>query len=174
MSVHCYRLTLSALLLLLLGGCTDDNREPGMLQPGTWQQNIRFVNREQSSLSTFRDRWLLVNFWSVGCPPCYAEMPDLKQFHAQGQKLGWTVIGIAMPYDRPDSVLSTVQKNQLNYPVALDLDGQLNQAFGGIELLPTSFLVDPQGNIVKRFTGKVSHETLVKTINQLQQNPTRS
>jgi thiol-disulfide isomerase/thioredoxin len=88
---------------------------------------------------------LLVNFWSVNCTVCLRDMPALDRLHQSLQ--GFMVIGVAASYDPPPAVMETVARLQPAYPIALDVQGELAHAFGGVNSTPTSFLVDRAGNI---------------------------
>ena len=59
-----------------------------------------------------------------------------------------------MPYDRPDWVVDYARREALPFTVALDFDGTINRAFGGIEATPTGFLIDKQGKILQRIVGE--------------------
>ncbi len=162
-----FKKTLAGLLLLtafMLQGCGPADNSIAGDTPFT------FVDSPAKTLADFQGKWLLVNFWSVTCPPCYEEMPDLDRFHNEGQHRDWSVIGVAMPYDRPDSVLAAVKKMQISYPVAIDIEAKTNIAFGTVTLVPSSYLLDPQGHIVKQFTGKVTYKDLLKTLRKAIKN----
>jgi thiol-disulfide isomerase/thioredoxin len=95
--------------------------------------------------AALRGKTVLVNFWSVNCAVCLRDMPALKRLHETLQD--FTVIGVAASYDPPPAVMETVARLQPGYPIALDVQGELAHAFGGVTSTPTSFLVDPAGNI---------------------------
>ena len=82
---------------------------------------------------------------------------------------GLDVIGVSMSYDRPDLIVETQKKMNLSYPLSLDLKGQVNQAFGSIDVIPTSFLIDPQGKIEKKYLGTVSYEQLMTDLKKIKQ-----
>jgi thiol-disulfide isomerase/thioredoxin len=92
-----------------------------------------------------RGKTLLVNFWSVNCAVCLRDMPALDRLHETLQN--FSVIGVAASYDPPPAVMETVSTLQPAYPIALDVQGEIAHAFGGVDSTPTSFLVDPAGNI---------------------------
>ncbi len=100
-----------------------------------------------------RGRVTLVNFWATTCSVCMREMPQLVETYRALHVQGFDVVAVAMPYDRPDWVLEYSQRKQLPFKVALDPEGKVSRAFGGIEATPTSFLVDMRGRVVKRFVG---------------------
>ena len=137
---------------------TDDKRSP--------KPTFLFLDGRSVTLDTFQSKWVLVNFWSVSCPPCYEEMPDLVKLDNEP---GLDVIGVSMSYDRPDLIVETQKKMNLSYPLSLDLKGQVNQAFGSIDVIPTSFLIDPQGKIEKKYLGTVSYEQLMTDLKKIKQ-----
>lgn len=97
--------------------------------------------------ATLRGRTVLVNFWSVTCEVCLRDMPQLSSLHQSLEDRGFVVIGVAASYDPPPAVMETVARLQPAYPIALDVQGEIARAFGGVDSTPTTFLVDPAGNI---------------------------
>lgn len=110
---------------------------------------VRFTLTDGRVLGTaeLRGTKLLVNFWSVSCEVCLREMPHLTTLHDSLQDRGFSVIGVAMPFDPPPAIMATVQRLEPGYPIALDVHGELSKAFGDVRITPTSFLVDREGNI---------------------------
>ena len=90
---------------------------------------------------------LLINFWSVSCEVCIRDMPRLKALHKSLEGQNFSVIGVAMSHDPPPAVIATVDRLQPGYPIALDVHGELGRAFDDVRVTPTTFLVDPRGNI---------------------------
>jgi len=99
-------------------------------------------------------RVVLVNFWATSCGPCVAAMPDLVQLHEAYRPRGFELIAVAMPYDRPDHVLHFAGTRRLPFPVALDPMGAAVAAWGGVPGTPLSWLVAPDGRVVRRWLGK--------------------
>jgi thiol-disulfide isomerase/thioredoxin len=96
---------------------------------------------------------LLITFWATTCAICIQEMPRLEAFQAQLKAQGVKVLSIAMPYDRPQSVLEFAKSrgHSLNY--VLDLEGKLNKTFGGVVETPTAMVVH-HGRIIKTIRGE--------------------
>ena len=76
------------------------------------------------------------------------------------QPRGFEAVFIAMPHDRPDHVVHFANRNQLPFKVVLDVQGEINRAFGDIKVTPTTFVVDKNGRIVKRIVGEPDFERL--------------
>lgn len=73
-----------------------------------------------------------------------------RKYHAQGLEF----IAVAMQYDPPNYVLNYVETRQLPFQVSLDVQGQLAQAFGNVRMTPTTFVIDKQGKVLKRYLGE--------------------
>jgi peroxiredoxin len=101
-----------------------------------------------------RGKVVLVNFWATTCAVCAHELPEMVATYQTYAARGFEIIAVAMPYDRPDWVVDYARRRQLPFTVALDFDGTINRAFGGIEATPTAFLIDKRGRIVRRTVGQ--------------------
>jgi peroxiredoxin len=80
-------------------------------------------------------------------------MPDMvktyEKYHAQGLEY----VAVAMSYDPPNYVLNFTETRKLPFNVALDVDGSLAKKFGNVSMTPTTFVIDKQGNIIKKYVG---------------------
>ena len=121
-------------------------------------------------LKTLRGKPVLITFWATSCPGCIKEMPHLIELYNELHSKGLEIIGIAMPYDRPDHVIEMIKRKKLPYPVAIDIEGKAVAAFGNVQLTPTSFLIDPRGQIVKHKIGEMDMQQLHKQIISLLPN----
>ena len=131
-----------------------------MAAPSAPQVTFNTVDGAPLPSERLRGRLTLVNFWSTTCSVCMQEMPHLTQTYRDFHERGFDVVAVAMPYDRPDWVLDYTQRERLPFKVAIDFDGKVNRAFGGIDSTPTAFLIDAQGKIVSRIVGAPDYEKL--------------
>lgn len=122
------------------------------------------ITGKKVELSKLRGRPVLVNFWATTCPGCVAEIPQLAALYRDLSPKGLEIIGVAMSYDPPSQVMRMSKQRAIPYPIALDLKGQAAQAFGGVQLTPTSFLISPDGRIVKQKIGEVDINALRRQI----------
>jgi len=113
------------------------------------------IHGEEITLSALRGRPVLVNFWATTCPGCIREMPQLVELYRELGPKGLEVIGIAMPYDPPNLVITMSGARRIPYPIALDINGDAVHAFGDVRLTPSSFLIAPDGRIVQQKTGAI-------------------
>ena len=119
------------------------------------------------TLSSYRGRVVLISFWSIDCRICIKEMPDMNRLHNDLSGQGLSIIGINMPYDRPDWTVAFVKRQPILYPVSFDLRGEAARAFGGVQLTPTTVLIDRDGIIVWKKTGALEFDRLRQRIQQL-------
>lgn len=118
------------------------------------------------TLSDFKGRVIILNFWATWCPPCRKEIPDFVELYEKYKDEGLLIIGVNL--DRGDSrTVKQFSKNyKINYPIVL---GNVNvtQDYGGIRGIPTTFVIDRKGNIKKKYVGyrpKATFEEAVKRL----------
>ncbi len=109
----------------------------------------------------------LVNFWATSCVTCVAEMPDMIATHQKFHQRGYQTLAVAMSYDPPAYVARFAESRQLPFMVAIDNTGQVAKAWGDVQLTPTTYLVNRQGAIVKRYVGKPDMAELHQLIERL-------
>jgi len=121
------------------------------------------------SLSDFRGRPVLLNFWATWCTPCRREMPDFQTVYRAYGPEGFAVLAVNNMESR-SQVQSFADELSLTFPILLDTSGDLNfKLFGGaIAGYPTSLLLDAEGVIVRHFPRAVSGDELVAALNDLQ------
>ncbi len=106
---------------------------------------------EPVSRSGLKGKVILMNFWATWCPPCRAEIPELITLQAEF-KDQLEVVGVSEDDDPPEQVLRFAKKMGINYPIAMSTN-ELTKAFGGVEALPTTFVIDTQGRVVQKHRG---------------------
>lgn len=117
--------------------------------------NFSIVDGRTLNLEQLQGQPVLVVFWATSCPGCIREMPHLIELYNELAPRGLEIIAVAMAYDPPDRVMAMRQQKQIPYPVALDIQGKVASAFGDVHQTPNTFLIDPQGRIVKQFIGRL-------------------
>ena len=132
-----------------------------------------FVLLDGQTISTqdLKGHVTLVNFWATTCTSCVAEMPELSSTYKRFAAQGFETIAVAMSYDRPAYVARFAQTRQLPFKVAFDQSGVIAKSWDDVRLTPTSFLLDAEGRIVKRYVGPPDFEALHQLIAQLLSDP---
>ncbi|HEY6280598.1 MAG TPA: TlpA disulfide reductase family protein [Burkholderiales bacterium] len=152
-------LALAALLALLFAqAVSQESPAP--------QVTFTSLKGEKISMGSLRGKVVLVNFWATSCVGCIHEMPRMIDTYRKYQTQGLETIAVAMSYDPPNYVLNYTEKNALPFKVALDVRGSLAQAFGDVQLTPTTFIIDKRGNIIKRILGEPDFAQLHRLIEE--------
>ncbi len=117
------------------------------------------------SLSQFRGKVVMINFFTFFCGPCREEMPDLNKLNTELKGQGLQTLGIALSSD-PTQIRFLVKQLGLQYPVLIGND-KVSEAYGSIAVVPTTFIIDKQGNIAQRIEGTRKKEEFEKMIKAL-------
>ncbi len=134
--------------------------------PGFSLENV--VTGKTVDSSVFKGKALLVTFFATWCPPCMQEIPDLIKLQDEYAAKGFSVLGLSVDQGGAGIVKKLVEKRSINYPVLL-ADGAIAREFGGVVGIPTSFLVNGKGQIVKKYPGYVPHMVLENDIQHVMQ-----
>jgi peroxiredoxin len=106
----------------------------------------------QISLSTYKGRVVLLNFWATWCPPCRLEMPTMEKAYRKYRDKGFEVVAVSVDAGPKSSVKSFLKELGLSFQVLLDPDMETLRAFRGFSL-PTTVVIDRQGVIRSRELG---------------------
>jgi peroxiredoxin len=154
------RIALASLLgaAAFLAGCGSDAAPPST-----------FVLLDGSSQTTqdFRGKVTLVNFWATSCTTCVAEMPQIVATYDKFKDQGYDTVAVAMQYDPPAYVINFAETRKLPFKVAIDNTGAVAKAWGDVKLTPTTYIVNKQGEIVKKYVGAPNFDELHKLIEKL-------
>jgi peroxiredoxin len=114
------------------------------------------------SLSDYRGQVVLVNMWATWCPPCVAELPTLNSFYNDYADKGFLILGIN---DGEESavVQNYVARTGLSFPVWTDPSYLAESMFGAMNL-PSSFVIDRQGQVRLQWIGAISRAMLEKYV----------
>jgi peroxiredoxin len=155
-----YSLVVLLLLLLISIGCSKTiSSAPDV--------TFTTLTGKKIVLKDLRGKPVIVTFWATDCPACIDEIPDLIAIYNQYHVSGLEMIAVAMYYDPPNHVVGMTNAKQLPYPVALDLSSELSQAFGGIMFTPSTFLIAPDGSVVKKEIGLFDLANMKTTLESL-------
>ncbi len=123
------------------------------------------LDGQTASLADYRGQVLIVNLWATWCPPCKAEMPDLRAYYEDHKDEGLTLVAINIQ-EPADRVRPFVEAYGLTFPVWLDPEGQSTMAFR-TQGLPSTFVIDPEGRIRLIWYGRTSRELLEQYVTPL-------
>jgi cytochrome c biogenesis protein CcmG/thiol:disulfide interchange protein DsbE len=131
---------------------------------------LQDLNGQDVSLSDFEGKVVILDFWATWCPPCKAEIPHFIELYKQYKDKGLVVIGIALDQEGIDIIKPFVQKYGIEYPVLLP-DGQVAKAYGGINSIPTTFVIDSAGNVRQKYVGYRDKSVFEADIKELLPEP---
>ena len=113
---------------------------------------LKSLSGEEVSLSQQRGKYVLVNFWATWCGPCKVEMPSLETLHQRFKSKNFSLLAISNDMFGAQIVKPFIKANNLTFPVLLDQQLQASNKFGVVSL-PTTFMIDPKGNIIGELRG---------------------
>ena len=131
------------------------------------QSTFVLLDGSQQTTSDLRGKVTLVNFWATSCTTCVAEMPDIVATYDKYKGQGFETLAVAMSYDPPSYVVNFTETRKLPFKVAIDNTGAVAQAWGDVKLTPTTYIVNKQGQIVKRYVGEPDFNELHRLIEKL-------
>ena len=124
------------------------------------------VDGGQLSLCDYRGKVLIVDFWATWCGPCRIEIPGFVELKREYSNKDFEIIGVSLDRGGPSVVKSFAYKMGINYPLVM-ANRQILLAFGSISAIPTTFLLDRDGNIVKKYIGYNPKGEFEKEIDKL-------
>ncbi len=114
-------------------------------------------------LKQYQGQWVVVNYWATWCPPCLEEVPELVSLYDDRKDQDVMVIGVVFDYESAETVTTYVDDMLMSYPIVLGNDDIAKQ-IGSAALLPTTYVYNPQGKLVKTKRGLVTRQYLESLI----------
>lgn len=157
---------------LWLSGCgsSPDTVRAAVKAEGTRKPAPEFALKDADGkvvrLADYKGKVVLLNFWATWCGPCKIEIPWFVEFEQNHRDKGFAVLGVSMDEDGWAAVKPYVSSHKVNYRMVIG-DDMTAQKYGGVESLPTSFLIDREGRIAAVHIGLVSKKVYQDDIAQL-------
>jgi peroxiredoxin len=165
-------LALGALgLSVLLSSCSEPARSSPRAQAHEDRKlapdfTLQDANGASVTLSTYRGKVVLLNFWATWCGPCALEIPWFEEFEQQYKSQGFEVVGISMDEDGWKAVKPYISEHKVNYRVLLGNDS-VTQLYGGVDSLPTTFMLDRNGKVAFVHVGLAGKNDYLSEIQEL-------
>jgi peroxiredoxin len=110
------------------------------------------------SLSDFKGKVVVLDFWATWCPPCRAEIPHFIELQNEFKAKGVTIVGLSVDSIAPADVAKFAKDNGMNYPIVM-ADEKTATAYGADQGIPTTVVIDGKGNVVATHLGLTEKET---------------
>ena len=169
--IRCIGLILTIVLLTACGrsGNGEASTPTPAVAPAATAQNapapkdhprlrVQTLDGKDWDLAQQRGKWVLVNYWATWCGPCLQEMPELSALAAMRQHL--VVIGLAYDEAEPAELRVFLAQHPVTYPIARVSVYSPPEDFGVPRTLPTSWLIGPDGRIVRKYSSQVTARML--------------
>jgi thiol-disulfide isomerase/thioredoxin len=123
------------------------------------------LNGNKVNIADYRQQIVMINNWATWCPPCKAEMPILAKYYKEHSDQGFMLFGIEAGDSKKD-VASFVDENRISFPILIDPNTKSLIAFHN-DSLPSSYVIDHEGNVILAWTGPISRDMLEKYVTPL-------
>ncbi|MBU1061401.1 MAG: TlpA family protein disulfide reductase [Candidatus Omnitrophica bacterium] len=144
--------------------------KPGVTKPVSLKRAPDFtlfdMEGRQKKLSDFEDKVIILDFWATWCPPCKAEIPHFIALYDEYKDEGLEIIGVVLDKDAENSIGYFAKEYGINYTILLG-NRVVTDLYGGIVSIPTTFVIDRDGRIRKRYIGYRDKEVFKKDIKEL-------
>ena len=110
-------------------------------------------------LSEFQGKIVVLNFWATWCGPCREEIPDFIELQKEMSE-DVQFVGVALDEEGVEVVRPFARKYDINYPIVVDDSGHVARKYGGVRALPTTYVINREGNIRYRTPGRVPKKIL--------------
>lgn len=157
---------LAAGALVLVLGLTFARAEALPILAKAPDFKITTLTGTEVTAASLKGKVVVVDFWATWCGPCVSEIPGYVALQKKYGKDGLVIIGVSVDRGGVDKVKKFVAKNGMNYLVAMG-DETITEAFGGFDAIPTTFLIDREGNIRHQKTGSMEHSEYEELVKQL-------
>ena len=168
MSLTSYYLPVSFLLAISLvgSGCSPAPTVKAAMKADKDRKtapdfSLKDSNGATAKLSDYKGKVVLLDFWATWCGPCKIEIPWFMEFEQTLKDRGFAVVGVSMDEDGWDAVKPYIQARKINYRILLGND-MVGQLYGGVDSLPTTFLIDRSGRIAATHVGLESTKEALK------------
>ena len=154
-----------------LATAADEEQRGGACMANAKPANLNFTMKDLDgkdvSLSSFKGKVILLNFWATWCGPCKAEIPMFVELQKQYANQGFTVLGYSIDDEAPKA-RAFANEYKMNYPILLGLGREdVQEAYGPMWGIPVSVVINREGKICQKHTGLPSKSALEKEIKAL-------
>ena len=114
---------------------------------------------KKHTLAEYKGKWVILNYWATWCPTCLEEVPDLVALYDSRKNKDLVILGVAFDYQSAQEVTDYVNDMLISYPIVLG-DEEVQKQIGFTDVLPTSYIYNPRGELIKTKHGLVTKQYL--------------
>jgi len=118
---------------------------------------LQLLSGGNATLSSYKGKVVILNFWATWCPPCREEMPSMEVLYRRYNSQGLEILAVDLREDI-NTVRQFIQSNRYTFPVLLDTNGRTGNIYGVVSI-PTTYIIDREGMIVGRIIGSIHWDT---------------
>ncbi|KIL49230.1 peroxiredoxin family protein [Jeotgalibacillus soli] len=142
----------------------------GILEEGQLAPDFQTttLDGEEVSLSDYRGKKIILNFWATWCPPCIAEMPHMQNYYeeeAKDQNVEILAVNLTSMDHGIDKVKQFTEDFELTFPVLMDESGSIGDQFQ-VFTIPTTYMLDEEGVIIRKLLGPMDQEMMSSMMNE--------
>ena len=166
------RIALAASVAVLLGlvACAPEAKKVSVKDVGLRHQAPEFSLKDNTGkivhLADYKGKVVLLDFWATWCGPCNIEIPWFTEFEKKYGSRGFEVVGISMDEGGWKAITPFATRKNINYRILLG-DDTTGDQYGGIEALPTAFVIDRNGKIASVHVGLSPRKNFEDAIEQV-------
>lgn len=132
--------------------CDPERSSGGLVSQQAPDFDLDVVQGGRFSLEENRGNVVVMGFWATWCPPCRRKIPHFEYLHNKYSQRGLAVVGVSVDIISPGDMSDFIDQQGISYPIVMG-DRELQEKYGGVSSVPTTFIVDKDGMIVEVFIG---------------------
>ncbi len=114
-------------------------------------------------MSDLRGKWVIINYWADWCGGCIEEIPELNRFYEHNKDKNIVIFGVNYDQLPPVYLQQSMRQIGIEFPVLLE-DPRVAWQLGDVSVLPTTFIVNPQGDVMRKIIGPNTEQSLLKVV----------